>query len=220
MLQQTIRPLLLSIALVPSGACVPVEAATATWDFQVFLDDKEIGSHRFDMVEEGGGRTLRSKARFNVRFLFVNAYHYEHEALEGWEGDCLASLKARTDDNGTLQTVEAEHRSNETVVRARRGTERLGQCVMTFAYWNPTILTQARLLNAQNGEYVDVSIEQTATETLSVGGASIPARRYALRSRQTGGPPLAIDLWYSQDNRWLALESVTAGGRRLKYRLK
>ncbi|HEY0942264.1 MAG TPA: DUF6134 family protein [Steroidobacter sp.] len=41
------------------------------------------------------------------------------------------------------------------------------------------------------------------------------ARRYELRSKK-----LSIDLWYSQQSEWLALESKTARGQKLIYKLK
>jgi hypothetical protein len=86
---------------------------------------------------------------------------------------------------------------------------------MTFAYWNPAMLTQSRLLNSQNGEYIDVKIAQAGTESIDVRGVSTPATRYELRSKK-----MSIDLWYSQDNQWLALESRTERGQRLIYKLK
>ena len=33
------------------------------------------------------------------------------------------------------------------------------------------------------------------------------------------GPKNPIDLWYSANDEWLALESAVAGGRRLRYTL-
>ena len=45
-------------------------------------------------------RELTSEAHFRVRFLFIDAYRYEHRARERWQGDCLESLEARTDTNG------------------------------------------------------------------------------------------------------------------------
>ena len=38
------------------------------------------------------------------------------------------------------------------------------------------------------------------------------ARRLVLE-----GPELRIDLWYSPDDDWLALESASKGGRKLRY---
>lgn len=217
-MRRTIALLMLSILTAAPTAPAAV-GKDESWDFRVFLDDKEIGTHRFDIAGSGAARTLTSKAHFNVRFLFVNAYTYEHEAVEGWDGDCLASLESHTDDNGKIHRVEARHNSEATVVRTPRDTQSLGQCVMTFAYWNPSMLKQSRLLNSQNGEYVDVTIAEVGSEDIKVRGVSTPARRYALRSKG-----MAIDLWYANDAggdaQWLALESVTEGGRKLSYRLR
>jgi hypothetical protein len=83
-------------------SAVPVVAlASNTWDFRVFLDDKEIGTHRFDLLDKGGGeRQLVSKARMAVKVLFVTAYTYDHHDVEHWNGDCLTRLSSKTDDNG------------------------------------------------------------------------------------------------------------------------
>ena len=50
---------------------------------------------------------LRSEARFDVRFLFVSAYRYEHEAVERWQGGCLRELQSRTVTNGERVAVSA-----------------------------------------------------------------------------------------------------------------
>jgi hypothetical protein len=61
---------------------------------------------------------------------------------------------------------------------------------------------------------VNVTVTPGGEEALLVRGNPVMARRYALR-----GPDLAIDLWYSPSNEWLALESTTEGGRRLRYQI-
>ena len=47
-----------------------------------------------------------------------------------------------------------------------------------------------------------------------VRGGRVMARRYRIDG--AGNP---IDLWYSANDEWLALESAVAGGRRLRYTL-
>jgi len=47
-----------------------------------------------------------------------------------------------------------------------------------------------------------------------VRGTPTPARRYRLETRD-----FLIELWYSAEREWLALDSITAGGQRLRYRL-
>lgn len=189
--------------------------ANHTWDFRVFLDEKEIGTHRFELVDRDGERELISEAHMKVKLLFVTAYTYDHRDVEHWQGDCLSKLSSTTDDNGKKHRVDVQRRDGTTVVQTLTGTQRLANCVLTFAYWNPAMLQQSQLLNSQDGEYVKVKITDAGADSIVVRGAQTPARRYELRSAK-----LSIDLWYSEQREWLALESRTERGQKLIYKLK
>ena len=94
-------------------ACVALgvsasDGSLQEWRFAVSLDGKPIGEHRFVLQQRAELRELTSEAKFRVRFLFINAYHYEHSARELWRGDCLERLVARTDDNGNETVVSGE----------------------------------------------------------------------------------------------------------------
>ena len=176
--------------------------ATREWNFAVSLDGRPIGEHRFTLRESGDIREVQSEASFRVRFLFVDAYRYEHRARERWDGDCVQSVDASTDTNGKRQRVS---------VGAELTTE---TCIQTFAYWNPSILDARRLLNPQTGEYVDVKILPMGRDV--IGG--VPVDRFRLLG--SGDTPLQIDLWYTASREWVALESLTPEGRRLNYSRK
>jgi len=188
---------LLAMAL---GFSAAAHASTREWHFDVSLDGRPIGEHRYVLREGTDSRELTSEARFRVRILFIDAYRYEHRAQEWWRGDCLERIDARTDANGERTVVAVEPTDS---------------CVQTFAYWNPDILLGARrLLNPQTGEYVPVQVRELGTETI--------AGREATRFRLNGGgkTPLQIDLWYTPGRDWVALESLTPEGRRLRYSRK
>jgi hypothetical protein len=202
-------------ALLVTGAAASPARANQTWDFRVFLDEKEIGTHRFDLIEQGAERQLTSDARMTVKVLFVTAYTYDHHDVEHWQGDCLSKLSSTTDDNGKKHRVDVQRREGATVVRTLAGTQSLGECASTFAYWNPAMLQQTQLLNSQDGEYIEVKIKDAGADTIVVRGVKTPARRYELRSQK-----LSIDLWYSEQQEWLALESKTERGQKLIYKLR
>jgi hypothetical protein len=71
------------------------------------------------------------------------------------------------------------------------------------------------LLNSQTGEYEAVNLTRHGLESLQVGGNPVAAQHYSLRTAHFG-----IDLWYSSQGEWLALESQLENGRTLRYEIE
>jgi len=204
-----LRTVLLLALLVPASVFAK---AGDEWRFRVMLDDREIGSHRFTVTERDGRREVESDASFAVRFLFIDAYRYTHRAQERWRGDCLEAIEAVTDDNGRQLKVRGVRDGGRLDVVTEEGRASLPGCVMSFAYWNPAMLRQARLLNAQTGEHDAVRVEALGEEPIRISDRELLARRYALHAEG-----LRIDLWYGPGDRWVQLESRTRTGQRLRY---
>ena len=212
------RPLALLLLACSFTAAVPASAnSTApsrSWDFEVLLDGSPIGYHRFELVDDGEQRRLSSEAKFDVRFLFINAYRYRHNNTEVWSDGCLEQIESRTQANGKELSVFGERGDEAFVVDDGSGTSALRDCVMTFAYWNPEFLQQPRLLNPQCGEYLEVGVDRVGREPITVRGEEIDASVYRVTARG-----MELKLWYSPDDEWLALESVAKGGRIIRYEL-
>ena len=194
----------LLIFLVVAGVqCSLANAQSArVWNFRAYLDDSAIGVHRFSLRQSGTESELISEARFDVKLLFFTAYRYVHRANERWRGNCLVSMDSKTDDDGKRYSVSSAQIPNDG-------------CVMSFAYWNPEILRQSRLLNAQTGEMEKVSVTELGDDRIPVRGTAVRAKRYRI-----SGPRNPIDLWYSPAGEWLELDAVLDGGRRLRYRIE
>jgi hypothetical protein len=198
--------------------CHAAQTQAQEWQFNVFLDEKPIGQHRFVLDDNGAQRTLTSEASFDVKFLFVNAYRYRHTAREQWNGNCLSAIDAKTEENRETTIVKGvldKSADKSAFVLQSPKPKTLGECVMTFAYWNPAMLKQTRLLNPQTGEYLDARITALGKESIQVRGQATDTERYRLEA-----PKLKIDLWYSADQQWLALRSTTPEGYIINYRLR
>lgn len=195
-----------------AGIALAGMATEASLNFRVLLDGKPIGQHRFELRGEGEAREVTSQADFKVGFLFLDVYRYRHTATERWRGDCLESLEARTDDNGDIKTVSVTPGDAGLTVRSTRSRAVYPGCVRSFAYWNPKILEGGRLLNAQTGDYLPVQVRPQGEDPIPVNGRIEPARRYKL-----SGKDIDIDLWYTRERQWAALESRIKNGRVLRY---
>jgi hypothetical protein len=204
--------IVLLIAMLALSASL--KAADKEWRFQVYLDDKKIGTHDFILKELENQRLLQSDASFEYRLMFVKLYGYEHENTEIWAGDCLTGIESTTDANGKPFKVSGSLQGDRFVLTGTAGEAELPSCSMSFAYWNPAFLEQERLINVQNGEVLDIEVSEPERVQLEVRGVMQPALRYLL-----GAGEMKIELWYSENDEWLALETEARGGRRLRYEL-
>lgn len=180
--------------------------AQQSWLFEASLDGKPIGEHRYtvERAADGAPQRVLSEARFDVRLLGIPVYRYRHQAQERWQGGCLQSIQADTDDNGESLKVAAAVGAGLPV-----------GCVMSFAYWNPAIFSAKQLLNAQTGRMEPVQIQTLSDAPLVVQGQTVTARRWrivALKQR--------IDVWHDPQGRWVGLDATLESDRQLRYRLK
>ncbi len=206
----------LSRVLFFSALLSSISATAKTWDFDVYLDKQKIGTHRFD-YENG---TLNSRADFNVKLLWVSAYRYQHQATEQWQGECLSKLSAQTQENKVKTLVDGQLQAQQFEINVNNKPLSLPACVMTFAYWNPNMRKQSKLLNPQNAEYLDVSVTSQGSSTLKVRGQNTPTQVYLLKGRFEGKEKLNIRLWYDAQDEWVGLESTTPEGYKINYKLK
>ena len=181
----------------------------------VFLGDQEIGEHIFQGAKHREETNVKISADFNVYILFINAYEYRHENYEVWNNQCLQSIKSRTNDNGEELYVQAEYSGDSLMIQTSSGQYSTEGCIKSFAYWDPDFLSSQQLLNAQTGKITPVTIEKIGDEVIMVRSKLTSATHYRLTTDE-----FVIDLWYSKDNEWLALNSTTSGGSTLRYQIQ
>ena len=204
-----------ALSLPAQAADDPATASVKVYDFQVLLDDRPIGVHRFTIATDGAEHHVTSDARFAVKVLGFEAYRYRHHAEEQWNGDCLATLASNTDDDGKPSSVKLRRSGDIDEVVTGSGTTSVSGCLMSYAYWDPALRSQTRLLNPQTGRVDAVKIERLGTGLMNVHGERI----LAVDWRITGGEA-PVDVWISEGGDWVGLDSLVAKGRhKLSYRL-
>ncbi len=198
------------------AASASTPAGTEAWRFRVLLDGKPIGHHDFVVTRDGAATRVAIDARFDVRFLRIPVYSYRHDNTETWVDGCISELASRTDDNGEELTVSARATSESLVVDTGESVERIETaCVRSFAYWDRELISADRLLNAQTGELVPVSVEPV--EAAPPDGRFDPARIDARRIRSADGEVDIVVAYARDTGRWLYLESTLENGRTLRY---
>ena len=196
-----------SLANTPTASQV-----SSSWKFRVTLDDTPIGYHKVRVSRDNNRKTVHTQASFDVRILFIPVYSYEHETRESWQDNCLVDVNSKTDDNGDGYFINSVRSQDSLELQTQDGKTALNGCVRTFAYWDVDLLKSERLLNTQTGKYESVSVTDMGQSVLEIDEEEIEARLFRLVAAD-----MTIDLWYTDDMRWLALESVTESGAVLRY---
>ena len=197
-----------AVALVISNSTYAQE-----WNFDAVLNDKIIGQHTFIYEDE---KTI-SNANFKFEYLFMD-FIYQHKSTETWQEGCLKTISSKTDDDGDLYEVSGHIGTDRFLVTTNNKTSELPSCVMTFAYGNPKILEQKKLMNSQSGEYLDVDIQFIREENHIVKGEDILTDLWRIEANIDDGD-LLIHLWYDKNMNWVSLKSQTPIGDML-YKLK
>ena len=197
-----------AVALVISNSTYAEE-----WNFDAVLNDKVIGQHTFIYENE---KTI-SNANFKFEYLFMD-FIYQHKSTETWQEGCLKTISSKTDDDGDLYEVSGHIGTDRFLVTTNNKTSELPSCVMTFAYGNPKILEQKKLMNSQSGEYLAVDIQFIREENHIVKGEDILTDLWRIEANIDDGD-LLIHLWYDKNMNWVSLKSQTPIGDML-YKLK
>ena len=207
--QSIYQGIVAGIAVILMLLAGPATAATdgqQEFRFRVLLDGDEIGTHTFRVSREAGQDTVEIDARFKVKFIGITVYSYVHENRELWRDGCLRRIQSSTVDGGDEFKVDGSDEGGRFKLSTQDGERELAaDCVMTFSYWKQDYLDQARLLNSQNGEFLEVDVERGGVERLRFDDRELAAERYRLLNRERD---IDITVWYEQQSgKWLALES-------------
>ena len=180
--------------------------------FKVFLDDDEIGFHKLAVSPIEGGEAVSIEASFDIEIIFINIFSYRHQADEVWQQGCLVSLNSATTENSDKEFVKSSIIDGALQVESVEHNARLTGCVSSFAYWDVKRLQTEYLLNSQTGEYVPAELTALGQSSFEFSGNISAATQYRLFAEDA-----FIDLWYDDNNVWMALQTKVNGGRVLTY---
>jgi hypothetical protein len=186
-------------------ASLETEKVVRVLDFEVFLDDREVGRHTFELLEKGDSIQVSSSMSLDFKLFKIKQVKYRHQADEVWESGCLVSLQSETEKQGKAFAVDASTDQTGLVVQRAKEIETLDGCVRGFSYWNPQWLQGAYLLNAESGINVPVEINSRISAQDSITHIAITL------------PNADIDLQYDDAGEWLSLQTELLIGGTLRY---
>jgi hypothetical protein len=147
-----------------------------------------------------------------VRFSFVTLFKYRLRARELWTGGRLTSVRANTDNNGTMEFMKADRQGDALYVKGSRVSPyRAPDGAIASTHWNIRQL-DAPMINPQDGTLIESLVISHGERLISdAAGQSRLARHFSL----VGSSP--FELWYDANDTWTALRAKVEDGSIITY---
>jgi Domain of unknown function (DUF6134) len=183
--------------------------------FSIFYKGDRIGAHTVATTPETGETHVSTEIAIAVKALFFTVLSYTHSSEEHWRNGKLVFLKSETVEHGEKIYVDGTSTLYGFRVVSRGGPFIASADVMTSnSMWNPAILEQDTLIDAQHGGIIGVSARKLADEQILVLDHQMTATRYRFIT-----PYIAGSVWYDDTGHWVHGE-FEHDGAMIEYRLE
>lgn len=181
-------------------------------DFAIFIDNKEAGTSRVTVVQQGDGTTYMT-ATVSVNFKrLIGSLALTIDAQEWWKDGKLVGMKSSSVENGKKTEITAALDAGTLRVRTGGQERAINPEAWTSSYWK---LADAKyhdkavpVLDVDTGKEFAGQLKFVAQQQLKVGGDLQNCYHF----RVTGGPA-PIDLWYDVHHRLVRQEFTESGHR-------
>ncbi|MEM9794261.1 MAG: DUF6134 family protein [Pseudomonadota bacterium] len=206
------RTLLTGGAMAGALALCPLPAmAAGPRVFDLYRADKKIGSQTLTVDRSGQQINVAVSIDIKVRIMGIPAYTYQLESREVWAGGTLQQLRARTNDNGTDNSVTATRTTSGLRVDGTKYAGMVKGNPATTTYWTQAFLQRPTWISTQDGTPMNVSAQKAGT--LQVPTPTGPTNATVWQIRGDIGE---LDLYYDRNGEWVG-NAFTARGERARF---
>lgn len=179
--------------------------------FDVFRENKRVGSHtvRFDRLD----RELRVNSRFelSIDVLFFTVYQFQYQSDATWRAGAIERISVDVDDNGEAFQLKAKRRGEITEIQSDAGLVNFTGGLFPTNHWNADVLRASQVLNTLTGKVNTVSIEARGRENIVTKRGVIEATRYAYTGE------LETEVWCDASGRWVKMRFAGKDGVPIDY---
>ena len=184
-------------------AGAPTAEADEVRTFAVTVDGKPGGAYTISTAAKDGVETTTVVAEVRVKAALLT-YTYELHSVEAWKDGRLASVEARSNDNGKKKSVTAAAGAGGLTVTVNKQTRKIAGDVLTATGVRAPAGDKARdavLFDAEDGSETAVRVEPLGACRVALNGQVIDGVRYKLT-----GKDVAAEWWFDRNGRVIRQE--------------
>ena len=190
-------------------------------EFDIYRNNKHIGTHIFSFKKSEGQLTIESEINFEIKKLGIVFYTYHVEGTEIYEDGKLIKFNSKTNQNGKEKYVNMILENEEYNID---GSSYQGKAPINYllgTWWNHSIVEAPAQISAVSGRLINQEVTFLGKETIKLGDKSYNALHFNFSStdkKLTKDKRLNTDVWYDEETlNWVKASFEKKG--RWEYKL-
>ena len=170
-------------------------------EFDIYRNNKHIGTHIFSFKKSEGQLAVESEINFEIKKLGIVFYSYHVKGTEIYKAGRLIKFNSKTNQNGKHKYVNLKLEDGEYTIDGSSYKGKVPVDYVLGTWWNHGIVKAKAQISAVSGRIIKQKVTFLGKETIKFGDKSYNTLHYNFSStdKKLGkDKKLNTDVWYDE----------------------
>ena len=171
-------------------------------EFDIYRNNKLIGTHIFFFKKLDGQLVVKSEINFEIKKLGIVFYTYHVEGTEIYEDGKLIKFNSKTNQNGKEKYVNMILENEEYTIDGSSYQGKAPEDYLLGTWWNHSIVKAEAQISAVSGRIIKQEVTFLGKENIKLNEKSYNALHFNFVStdkKLAKGKKLNTDVWYDEE---------------------
>jgi len=191
-------------------------------EFDIYRNNKHIGTHIFSFRRSGDEMMIKSEIKFDIKKLGIVFYKYYAEGVEVYRDGKLIKFNSTTNQNGKTKYVNMILENNELIIDGSSYKGKVTTEYLIGTWWNHSLVEAKAQISAVSGRIIKQQVKFLGKETIKFYGKNYNTLHFKFSSTDNKldkKKKLNTDVWYDEETLNWVKASFKKNGN-WEYKLK
>ena len=170
-------------------------------EFDIYRNNKHIGTHIFSFKKSEGQIAVESEINFEIKKLGIVLYRYHVKGTEIYKDGKLIKFNSKTNQNDKHKYVNLKLEDGEYTIDGSSYKGKVPVDYILGTWWNHGIVKAKAQISAVSGRIIEQKVTFLGKETIKFGDKSYNTLHYKFSStdkKLDKNKKLNTDVWYDE----------------------
>jgi len=170
-------------------------------EFDIYRNNKHIGTHIFSFERSGNELAVRSEINIEIEMFGIVLYKYHLKGSEVYKDSKLIKFNSTTNHNGKNKYVNMLLENNKYIIDGSSYKGEASPEILIGTWWNHNLVQAKAQISAASGRIIKQKVRLLGKEIIKLGGKSYNTLHYNFSSDDTQlvkKKKLNTDIWYDE----------------------